>query len=119
MAQTLTDILGINATATGSKITIDLSDFKDKNGVQILDSPDTATDAQKIATLVSGIAYRSQPTKDLDGTEVVDKTNVIVTGESFAPKTFEVREGEAQIKHEFILNIYTIDSTDFDPDNAI
>ena len=119
MAQSLTNILGTNATASGNTITIDLSDFKYPNGTQMLDNPAEASDAQKIATIIAGIHQNSKPTVDANGTEVVNKTNAIVSSESFSPKTFEVREDEAQIKHEFVFSIYTVDSTAFDPDNAV
>ena len=119
MAQSITDILGANATATGNTITIDLSNFKNGNGVQMLDDPATASDSQKIATLIAGIHQNSKPAKDVDGIEVVDKTNAVVSSDSFSPKTFEVRQDVSQIKHEFVFAVYTIDSTGFDPDNAI
>lgn len=119
MAQTLTEILGANATFTGSTITIDLADFKHANGTQMLDSPSTATTAQKIATLIAGIHQNSKPSLDANGIEIVDKTDVVVSQTSFSPKTFEVRQDTSQIKHEFNFAVYTIDSTAFDPDNAI
>lgn len=119
MTQSLTDLLGANVTITGNTITIDLTDFTDSNGTQILDDPSSASDSQKIATLISGIHQNTKPQTDANGIALVDKTNAIVSSESFSPKTFEVREDEAQIRHEFNFSIYTIDSTAFDPDNAI
>ena len=119
MAQTLKNILGGNATSSGSTITIDLADFKFANGTQMLDAPATATASQKIAALVAGIHQNSKPVKDANGLEVVDKTNSLVATESFSPKTFEVRQDTAQIKNEFVFSVYTVDSTAFDPDNAI
>ncbi|NJL53013.1 MAG: hypothetical protein HC930_13895 [Hydrococcus sp. SU_1_0] len=47
MAQTLIDILGTNATATGATITINLADFKHANGTQMLDNPATASASQR------------------------------------------------------------------------
>jgi hypothetical protein len=67
MTQTLVQILGTNATATGSTITIDLADFKHANGTQMLDSPATASVAKKIATLIAGIHLRAMPAKDANG----------------------------------------------------
>ena len=119
MTQTLIGLLGANATATGSTITIDLADFKFANGTQMLDTPATASVAKKIATLIAGIHQNSKPAKDANGLDVVDKTNAIVANESFAPKTFEVRQDVSQIKNEFVFSVYTVDSTAFDPDNAI
>lgn len=119
MTQSLIDILGTNATSSGNTVTIDLTDFVNKNGVQMLDDPTTATDSQKIATLLSGIHLNSKPKLDADGLEVVDKTDTIVSSDSFSPKTFEVRQDESQIKNEFVFAVYTIDSTAFDPDNAV
>ncbi|WP_319418856.1 hypothetical protein [Pleurocapsa sp. FMAR1] len=119
MAQTLTSILGENATSSGSTITIDLTDFKFASGTRMLDTPATATVSQKIATLVAGIHQNSKPVKDANGLDVVDKTNSLVASESFSPKTFEVRQETAQVKNEFVFSVYTVDSTAFDPDNAV
>lgn len=119
MTQTLIKILGTNATATGSTITIDLADFKHQDGTQMLDSPATASVAKKIATLIAGIHQNAKAAKDASGIEIVDKTDVLVSLESFTPKAFEVRQDTAQIKHEFNFSVYTVDSTNFDPDNAI
>lgn len=119
MTQTLTDILGSSATSTGSTITIDLADFKHANGTQMLDNPATATASKKIATLIAGIHLRAKPAKDVNGAEITDKTNVLVSSDSFSPKTFEVRQDVSQIKNEFVFSLYTIDSTAFDPDNAV
>jgi hypothetical protein len=119
MAQTLKDILGTNATSTGSTITIDLDDFKDASNIQMLDNPATATVAQKVATLIAGIHRRTKPAKDTNGIEVIDKTNALVSSDSYSPKTFEVRQDTAQVKHEFIFGVYVVDNTAFDPDNAV
>jgi hypothetical protein len=119
MTQTLTQILGSSATSTGSTITIDLADFKHANGTQMLDNPTTASTAKKIATLIAGIHANAKPTKDANGSEVVDKTDVLVSSDSFSPKTFEVRQDVSQIKNEFVFAVYTVDSTAFDPDNAV
>lgn len=119
MTQTLTDILGANATSTGSTITIDLADFKHANGTQMLDNPATANASQKIATLIAGIHAKAKPAKDVNGAEITDKTNALVSSDSFSPKTFEVRQDVSQVKHEFNFNLYTLDSTSFDPDNAV
>lgn len=119
MAKLLQDYLGANATSSGTTVTIDLADFVDSSGVQMLDDPTTATDSQKIATILAGMHQNSKPTVDANGLEVTDKTAVLVSATSFQPKTFETREDESQIKHEFIFSLYTTDSTAFDPDNAI
>jgi hypothetical protein len=119
MTQTLQDILGTNATATGSTITIDLVDFKHADGTQMLDAPATASASRKIATLIAGIHLKAKPAKDTGGVEIIDKTNVLVSSDSFSPKTFEVRENTSQIKNEFVFAVYTTDSTAFDPDNAV
>jgi hypothetical protein len=119
MTQTLVQILGTNATATGTTITIDLADFKHVNGTQMLDNPATASTAKKIATLIAGIHQNAKPAKDASGIEIVDKTDALVSSESFSPKTFEVRQDVSQIKNEFVFSVYTVDSTAFDPDNAV
>jgi hypothetical protein len=119
MAQTLIEILGTNATSSGATITINLADFKHANGTQMLNDPSTATASQKIATLIAGIHQNSKPTKDANGSDIVDKTDVLVSTASFSPKTFETRQDTAQIRNEFNFYVYTVDSTSFDPDNAI
>lgn len=108
MAQTLVEILGTNATASGATITINLADFKHANGTQMLDSPSTASASQKIATLIAGIHQNAKPAKDANGVEIVDKTDVLVSGESFSPKTFEVRQEVPQIKNEFVFNLSSL-----------
>lgn len=119
MTQTLVDLLGINATATGTTITFDLNDFVDGNGNPLLADAANASDEQKVACLIHGIWANSQQALDTNGNPIVDKTNGIVAGESFQPKTFETREDETQIRHERILLIYAQDSTNFDPDNVV
>jgi hypothetical protein len=119
MPQTLISILGANATSSGATITINLADFKHQDGTQMLDNPSTASTAKKIATLIAGIHENCKPLKDANGLDIVDKTNALVSAISYQPKTFEVRQDVSQIKNEFIFNVYTVDATSFDPDNAI
>jgi hypothetical protein len=119
MPQALIEILGTNATSSGSTITIDLADFKHANGTQMLDNPSTASVAKKIATLIAGIHENCKPLKDANGLDIVDKTDVLVSATSFSSKTFETRGDTAQIRNEFNFYVYTVDSTSFDPDNAI
>lgn len=118
MTQSLVDLLGTNATATGTTITIDLNDFTDTNGDPLLANASTATDQQKIACLIDGIWTNARQATDADGNPIVDKTDAIVAGESFQIKTFETREDEAQIRNERILLIYTQDANSFDPDDV-
>lgn len=119
MTQSLTDLLGTNATATGTTITIDLNDFVDGNGDPFLADATTASDQQKVACLINGIWNNTKQATDVDGNPIVDKTNAIVAGDSFQPKTFETREDETQIRNERILLIYSQDTSLFDPDNVI
>lgn len=119
MTQTLTEILGSNATSSGATITINLADFKHANGTQMLDNPSTASDSKKIATLIAGIHQNAKAAKDTNGNDIVDKTNVLVSTTSFSPKTFETRQDTAQIRNDFSFYVYTVDSTSFDPDNAV
>ena len=119
MTQTLANIFGRSVSVSGSLVTFDLADFEDSNGNPILADPANATNNQKIACVIAGIHANSKPSTDENGLVVADKTDVLVSSDSFAPKTFEVRQDESQVKHEFIFSVYTVDSTIFDPDNAI
>ena len=119
MAQSLTELLGTNATASGTTITIDLNDFTDSNSNPLLADAANASDQQKVACLITGIWQNTLPETDTNGTAIVDKTDGIVAQESFQPKTFETREDETQIRNERNFAIYTIDSTVFDPDNVV
>ena len=107
MPQQSTGILGQNATTNGTTITIDLSDFKDDDDNQILNNPATATDNQKIAAFNAGVASNARPFTYANGKPIVDETNVLVRGKSKRPKSFEKREEEVQVKHEFVLDVHT------------
>jgi hypothetical protein len=89
MTQTLTDLLGTNATSSGTTVTIDLSDMKDANGVAYLASPGTASAAKKVAAILAGIHVKTKASVDANGLTVADKTQTIVAEESFSPKSFE------------------------------
>ena len=119
MSQNLTDLLGANATASGTTITINLNDFVDGSLNPLLADATTATDEQKIACLIHGIWLNAKPALDTNGNPIVDKTNGVVAQDSFQSKTFETREDETQIKHERIFALYSSDTTDFDPDNVV
>lgn len=119
MPQALTALLGTNATQTGAIVSFDLNDLKDSAGVKFLATPASATPSQVGAALIAALHQNTKPAKDTAGTDIVDKTNAIVSSTSFSPKTFEVRGDVSQIKNEFIFAVYTIDSSAFDPDNAV
>lgn len=119
MTQTLTTLLGANASQAGAVISFDLNDLKDSAGVKFLATPTSATPSQIGAALIAALHQNTKPAKDTAGADIVDKTNAIVASASFNPKTFEVRQDVSQIKNEFVFNVYTIDSTAFDPDNAV
>lgn len=119
MAQTLTELLGSNASLTTGTLSVSLSDLVDGNGTPLLDSPSSATATQAVAAVLLHLHRVTKPELGTDGTEVVDKTDAIVSTESFTPKTFEVREDETQIRHDFNFYVYTFDSTGFDPDNVV
>jgi hypothetical protein len=119
MTQTLVSLLGTNATKSGTVISFDLEDLKDSTGVKFLATPSTATPSQIGAAIVAALHQNTKPTKDASGVNIVDKTNAIVSSASFSPKTFEVRQDVSQIKNEFVFSVYTVDSTAFDPDNAV
>ena len=119
MTQTLTDLLGTNATATGTTITIDLNDFVDGNSNPLLADATTATDEQKVACLIHGIWLNAKPALDTNNNPIVNKTNGVVSIDSFQEKTFETREDETQIRHERIFALYSTDTTAFDPDTVV
>jgi hypothetical protein len=119
MTQTLVSLLGTNATKSGTVVSFDLNDLKDSGGVKFLAAPSTATPGQIGAAIIAALHENTKPAKDASGLDIVDKTNAIVAATSFSPKTFEVRGDTSQIKNEFTFNVYTVDSTAFDPDNAV
>ena len=119
MTQSLTDLFGANASESGTTITIDLNDFVDDQNNALLASPETANAEQKASAWIAWLHLATTPSIDANGTAIVDKTKAIVAQSSFAPKTFETREDEPQIKNEFVFAIYTTDSTSFDPDNVV
>jgi hypothetical protein len=119
MTQTLVGLLGTNAVKTGTTVTFDLAELKDGTGTAFLATPSSATPGQIGAALIAALHQNTKPAKDTNGVDIVDKTNAIVATASFSPKTFEVRGDVSQIKNEFVFNVYTVDSTAFDPDNAV
>ncbi len=119
MPQSLTELLGTNAIANLTTITIDLNDFIDSNGNPLLADAANASDQQKVACLIDGIWRNTQQAIDTDGNAIIDKTNAIVAVESFQPKTFETREDETQVRNNREFAIYSQDTTTFDPDNVI
>ena len=119
MVQTLKDVLGENATTTGTTITIDLADLNPLLGDKGLDDIATASDIAKVATLIAGIASNTLVRTDAAGTEFDVPDNAIVSRPSFSPKNFVNRGGEDQIEHQFQISVYTDDTSDFDPDNTI
>ncbi|MGL5940817.1 MAG: hypothetical protein ACRC2S_10565 [Waterburya sp.] len=119
MTQSLTDLFGATATKTGTSITINLNDFDDASGSNLLADSATATPAQALAAWLSWLHRTQMPATDANGAVIVDKTDTLVPQTSFSPKTFEVRENVSQIKNEFNFAIYTADATAFDPDNAV
>lgn len=119
MTQELKDLFGSSATEQNGKITIDCTDFVDNGGNLLLANPETATAEQKLAAWMSWLHRTQLPATDEDGLAVTNKTDAIVPQTSFTPKTFEVREDETQLKHEFNFAVYTMDNTGFDPDDVV
>ena len=119
MSQTIEQLFGASAEDNGGTITINLSDYVDSSGTPLLDDPDTATPAQKASAWLSWLHRTQTPSTDSNGLITTDKTQAIVPQTSFTPKTFEVREDEAQVRNEFNFSIYTIDKDSFDPDHAV
>ena len=119
MPQTLTDVLGASASVASGILSVDLSEMVDENDAVLLADIPNATDNMIVAAIIKHLHVKTKPAVDGSGNVIVDKTNATVAQESFTPKTFEVREDETQIKHEFIFAVYTTDSNTFDPDNAV
>lgn len=119
MTQSLVSVLGTGASKSGTIVSFDLEQMKDAAGNKFLANATAATPSQILAALIAGIHQNTKPAKDANGVDIVDKTNAIVSNTSFSPKTFEVRNDVSQIKNEFSFSVYTIDSTAFDPDNAV
>ena len=119
MAKTITDYLGNGAELSGTTLTINLSELKavvDPDD----DTPGAAlTEDMAIAVLIAGLHKNALPQTDANGLAVVEPTTALVANESFQSKTFEVRGEAAQVRHEFIFSIYTVDDTDFDPDKVV
>ena len=119
MTQSLSDLFGKNAIDNGSTITIDVNDFIDTSGRPLLFHPDGANAEQKMAAWMFWLHHSQLPANDADGIAIVDKTNGIVPQTSFIPKTFEIREDETQVRHEFNFSIYTTDNTPFDANSVV
>ena len=119
MAQSLTDLFGTSATKTYSSITINLDDFVDGNGNPYLQDSTTATPAQAATAWIAWLWHTTLEPLDSNNQPIQDKTQAIVAQTAFTPKSYETRDGEAQIRNEFPFAIYTIDSSGFDPDNVI
>ena len=119
MTQTLSDLFGTSAVESGSTITIDLSDFTNLEGQQLLSSPSTATAESKLAAWMYWLHHSQMPATDVNGTTEVDKTKAIVPQTSFNPKTFEVREDETQLRNDFTFAVYTVDNSGFDPSQTV
>lgn len=119
MAQTITELLGTNATLATGTLTIQLADLKDGNNAAYLATPSTATASQAVAALLAHLHRVTSPSLDANGIAIVDKTDGIVSTTSFQPKTFEVRDNESQVRNEFTFLVYTVDNSTFDPDDAI
>ncbi len=119
MTQTINDMLGANASLSAGTLTIQLTDFTDDSNTAYLASPTTATAHQAVAALLAHLHRVTLPPLDGNGSPIVDKTDAIVAVQSFTPKTFEVRDGEAQIRSDFNFYIYTQDASTFDPDDAV
>lgn len=91
----------------------------DENDAVLLADIPNATDSMIVAAIIKHLHVKTKPAVDGSGNDIIDKTNAIVSQTAFTPKTFEVREDESQIRHEFNFAVYTTDSTTFDPDNAV
>lgn len=119
MTQTITELLGTSAALSGGTLTVQLADLKDSNNAALLATPTSATASQAVAALLSHLHRVTTQAVDGNGVAIVDKTDAIVSSASFQPKTFEVRDGESQIRNEFTFLVYTTDNNTFDPDDAI
>ena len=120
MAKTLVDYLGSSATVSNNLLTISLPElyasiFPDATEAYTYsDNPDEA-----LALLVAGIHARNKPELDANGLDVTPSTQALVAAQSFQPKTFVTRGEDTQVQHEFVFNVYTEDTTGFDPSSAV
>lgn len=119
MTQSINDLLGTNASLTSGTLTLQLSDFTDAQDAPYLADVNSATAHMAVAALIAYLHRVTLPALDTSGNAIVDKTDAIVAVESFTPKTFEVRDGEAQIRTDFNFYVYTQDASTFDPDDTV
>lgn len=120
MAKTLQDYLGSNATYTTGTLTVDINELYGlifPNKTEPYDLQGTHDEA--IAVLLGALNVTAKPTADANGVETSDPQDAITSTRSFQPKTFETRGETSQVKHEFIFNVYTEDTTGFDPAKAV
>ena len=120
MAKTLQDYLGASATLDTDILTVNIIElygliFPDK----IEPYPLKRTHDEAIAILLGALHKTAKPLVDADGLEVIEPEDAIVSTTSFQPKTFETRGESQQVKHELIFNVYTEDTTGFDPRFAV
>jgi hypothetical protein len=113
MAQTITQLLGTNATLASGVLTIQLSDLKDAAGIAYLATPNTATSSQVVAAVLTYLV-RVTTGKSLD------ETAGVAAADFQSEKSFVSRNGVAQISQPFTINCYRTDTlTNFDPDDVI
>ena len=113
MAQTITELLGANATLSNGTVTIQLADLTDSNNNPYLASPSSATASQTVAAI---LAYLVRVT---DG-KSSDETAGIAAADFQNEKSFVTRGESSQIQQPFTINCYRPDNlSTFDPDDVI
>lgn len=120
MSKTIQDYLGSQATYSSGTLSVNISElygiiFPDKTAPYELQG----TDDEALAILLGALNKTARPEQDENGLEVQDSQQAITSSESFQGRIFEVRGEVSQIKHEFVFNVYTEDTTNFDPAKAV
>lgn len=121
MSYTFAELFGTNVVATATDLTFSMADLVDANNNPLLaaDGSNNADPDKVAAALIAHLHAATTPETDTDGNEIVDKTDGVVAQESFSPRTFEVRDDESQIRHEFNFALYTPDNTTFSANSVV
>lgn len=121
MAKTLQDYLGSTASISNGVLTVNLNELYDSIFADQPNSyaPNESNPDELVAVLIAGIHARNKPVLDENGLDITPSSQALVSAESFQDKTFVTRDEVSQIQHEFIFNIYTEDTTGFNPIKAV
>lgn len=119
MAKAIKEIFGENATFDGLMLTVRTTDLAEiiEPGITKIDN---ATDADFVASLlIVALSKTTAPPVDSDGVPKIDKTQAVVAVNSINPSTSVERDGEKQVEHQFVFNVYTSDYQVFPIDRIV